>query len=82
LGEDRPRASGLPLLAELALAEPDLVRLVTFLNQTLKEYGFSFGLSRGAEGFRLAIYRAEYASGPPELATGARADTGARGRLG
>lgn len=68
MSDDRPRANGLPLLAELALAEPDLVRLVTFLNQTLKEYGFVFGLSRGTEGFRLAIYRADYGSGPPGAA--------------
>jgi hypothetical protein len=65
LPEECPRATGLPLLGELALTEPDLVKLVTFLNQTLKEHGFVFGLSRGAQGFRLAIYRAEYGSGPP-----------------
>jgi len=53
------------LLAELSLEEPDLVRLVTFLNQTLKGYGFVFGLSRNADAFRLAVYRTDDAPGSP-----------------
>ncbi|MEW6522932.1 MAG: DUF4264 family protein [Bacillota bacterium] len=55
--DERPRIPRLPLLAELPLPGPDLVRLVTFLNQTLKEYGFVFGLSRDGEGYRLSVYR-------------------------
>jgi len=65
LSADRPRVPGLPLLAELSLEEPDLVRLVTFLNQTLKGYGFVFGLSRNADAFRLAVYRTDDAPGSP-----------------
>ncbi len=48
----------LPLLGEMAFsASGDIARLVTFLNQTLKQHGFIFGLSKEGDGYRLAIYR-------------------------
>ena len=48
----------LPLLGEMAFSDAsDVARLVTFLNQTLKQHGFIFGLSKDGEGYRLAIYQ-------------------------
>ncbi|BDG60041.1 YpmA family protein [Caldinitratiruptor microaerophilus] len=53
----------LPKLAETVLPVEDYpVRLVTFLNRSLKDRGFIFGLRRVDEGrFSLTIYEA----GPP-----------------
>lgn len=57
-GRDKP---GLTVLAsETFDLEGDVHRLVTFLNQSLKEHSFVFGLTRAAEGqFRLVVYRAD-----------------------
>lgn len=35
----------------------DLPRLITFLNQSLKDHGFIFGLSKSGSRYSLAIYR-------------------------
>ncbi|MCG0237856.1 MAG: YpmA family protein [Firmicutes bacterium] len=55
----------LPLLGETVLDNPpDLVRLVTFLNRTLKSAGFVFGLRQLPDGrFRLAVYQTKARSG-------------------
>lgn len=54
--EDKP---GLHVLArETFHLEGDISRLITFLNQALKDEGFIFGLSRTADGrFALTLYR-------------------------
>jgi len=55
----------LPLLGETVLENPpDPVRLVTFLNRTLKSAGLVFGLKQLPDGrFRLAVYQTEARSG-------------------
>ncbi len=48
----------LPLLGEMKFSSTgDVARLVTFLNQTLKQHGFIFGLSKEDDGYRLAVYQ-------------------------
>ncbi|HEY8417224.1 MAG TPA: DUF4264 family protein [Limnochordales bacterium] len=53
-------AQQLQVLASETLAlQGEVHRLVTFLNQSLKEEGFIFGLTRVGDGrYRLSIYRA------------------------
>lgn len=47
----------LPVLDRFVFTEPmSPVRLVTFLNQTLKRRGYLFGLQKAAEGYVLSVY--------------------------
>jgi len=49
---------GLQVLASAAFAlEGDVYKLVTFLNQTLKEKGYTFGMSKHPEGVQVTVYR-------------------------
>ncbi|MEW6524960.1 MAG: DUF4264 family protein, partial [Bacillota bacterium] len=68
LPDERPRVPRLPLLAELSVPGPDLVRLVTFLNQALKGHGFIFDLSRDGESYRMSVYQVPDGPAPLELA--------------
>lgn len=46
------------MASETLALQGDVHRLVTFLNQALKEHGFIFGLKRaGDDEYRLTIYR-------------------------
>jgi hypothetical protein len=59
-GEPSPSPSpgSLPVVAEARLDDPpQMFRVVTFLNRSLKAYGLVFGLRRDAEGEVLTIYR-------------------------
>lgn len=58
-GQGAP-GDGLRLLASSAFAlEGEAYKLITFLNQTLKDYGIIFGLSKDTQGFRVTVYRSE-----------------------
>lgn len=49
--------SGLPVLGARTLRlEGEVHKLVTFLNQTLKDRGLVFGISKHPEGLRLTVY--------------------------
>lgn len=55
---DERAAVGLRVLASGAFAiEGDVYKLVTFLNQTLKEKGFTFGMSKHPDGIQVTVYR-------------------------
>lgn len=59
-GGQRARGDGLRLLASSAFAlEGEAYKLITFLNQTLKDHGLIFGLSKDPHGFRLTVYQSE-----------------------
>lgn len=52
--------NGMPILAARTFRlEGDVYKLVTFLNQTLKGRGLTFGMSKHPEGIQLAIYLTE-----------------------
>lgn len=58
------KQSGVPFLAARTFRlEGDVYKLVTFLNQTLKGRGLTFGISKHPEGVQLAIYVTEADSG-------------------
>ncbi len=51
-------AEGLQTLGSSAFAiEGDVHKLITFLNQTLKDKGYIFGLSKHPDGLTVTIYQ-------------------------
>jgi len=60
------RAGLVPLASETFELGPEAYRLVTFLNQALKDYRFVFGITLAEDGrICLRIYRVGGPSGPP-----------------
>lgn len=56
---ERGATDGLQVLASGAFElQGDVYKLVTFLNQTLKEKGFVFGMSKHPEGIQVTVYLA------------------------
>ena len=52
--------TGLHILASgVFKIEGDAYKLITFLNQTLKDMGFIFGMSKHRDGLTVTVYRAE-----------------------
>lgn len=55
-----PKVRHWPVLAEKTLpSSTSLHRWVTFLNQSLKKQGFTFGLAEESDCYRLTVYRTE-----------------------
>lgn len=55
---ERNATEGLQVLASGAFGiEGDVYKLVTFLNQTLKEKGFTFGMSKHPDGIQVTVYQ-------------------------
>ena len=56
---ERGTANELQVLAAGAFdIQGDVYKLITFLNQTLKEKGFIFGMSKHPEGIQVTVYLA------------------------
>ncbi len=68
-----PKVRHWPVLAEETLpVSASLHRWVTFLNQSLKKQGFTFGLAEEGGSYRLTVYRTEpWPEAKPDLTKGA-----------
>jgi len=67
-GEGRlePVHTALPERAHLVLSKPvELYRVVSFLNRTLKQEGFVFGLTQAGDAAVLTVYDARPGGRPP-----------------
>lgn len=55
--EEKATGDGLQVLASSAFAiSGDVYKLITFLNQTLKAKGYTFGMSKHPEGIQVTVY--------------------------
>lgn len=64
-GRLEPVHTSLPERAHLVLSQPvQLYRVVSFLNRTLKQEGFVFGLTQAGETAVLTVYDARPGAGP------------------